>query len=85
MLGAEERADAQRALDLLLRQRTELRIGVGQAALAEQLVAVQAARRGIDVQASFVGLPNGIYYLVAEAKRGSQSSERSRTRLVILK
>jgi citrate lyase gamma subunit len=54
VLGAEQRADAQRALDLLLRQRADFRIGIGQAALAEQLAAVQAARGRVDLQARAV-------------------------------
>ena len=51
VLRAEERADAERALHLLRGERADLRVGIGEAAGAEDRVAVQRAGRGVDLHA----------------------------------
>ena len=51
VLRAEERADAERALHLLRRERADLRVGVAETALTEHRVSVERADRGVHLHA----------------------------------
>jgi hypothetical protein len=56
VLGAEEVADAEGAHDLLRGQGADLRVGIGEAAVAEDLVAVEAAGDHLHLEADLVHL-----------------------------
>ena len=51
VLRAEERADAERALHLLRRERADLRVGVAEPSLPEHRMTVERANRGVHLHA----------------------------------